>query len=165
MEGGKSQMKIRMDFVTNSSSSNFVIFGDSKESILRMIKEYKIFGEITDRVMRYLEEKRPLEGAALKEYYDDVIMWKMTYARARALKALNEDTPFDWLYSSSTDAFISKEAGLLSEPYLERSVAFEIELEDISGEEYFGWKATGFHRDKKTNASGDMLLVIGINNH
>lgn len=158
-------MKIRGSFVTNSSSSNFVIFGKSREDILRMIKEYEIFGEINDIVLKSLERKQPLEGAALQNFYDNEIMYMMKYVRERMRERLDEDAPFDWLYSTDPSHYISREASLISEQYLKEMVAFSIELEDIYGNESFGWKAVGFHHDEKTCEYDDMILVIGINKH
>jgi len=155
-------MKIRGDFVTNSSSSNFVIFGKSKQHILEVIKQRKVFGEIKDMVVRHLVEQQPLRGDALKKYYKDEILSMMEYVRIRTKESMNKNNPYEWMYSS-INRMISKEAGLLNESYLERSVALKIELEDSSDLEQYGWSATGFHYID-TDAD-DMILVIGINGH
>jgi len=105
-------MKIRGDFVTNSSSSNFVIFGKSKQHILEVIKQRKVFGEIKDMVVRHLVEQQPLRGDALKKYYKDEILSMMEYVRIRTKESMNKNNPYEWMYSS-INRMISKEAGLL----------------------------------------------------
>ena len=155
-------MKARCGFVTNSSSSNFIIFGNSKESIIKRVRDGDMFGEINDSILRQLENTSPISGAVLKKLYDDEILWAMTHARNRVLGGLSSSNPYEWMYTTTAN-FISKESGLISAKYLAENVAFEITLDDTYGAEHFGWMATGFHHE--ANSKDDMVLVIGINGH
>jgi len=155
-------MKTRCGFVTNSSSSNFIIFGGSKENIIKRIREHDMFGEINANILDQLENTAPISGDALKKLYDDEILYMLKYARKRTLRGMASNNPYDWMYSNP-DSLISKEAGLISSDYLDKNVAFVITLEDTHGVERFGWDATGFHHE--TNSKDEMVLVIGINGH
>lgn len=155
-------MKIRGSFVTNSSSSNFIIFGSSKESIIKRVRNHDMFGDINFNILDQLENMTPIRGDALKKLYDDEILYTLQYARKRTLEGLASDHPYDWMYTNPS-SLISKEAALISSAFLDENVAFLITLDDMYGAERLGWNATGFHYE--TNAKDGMVLVIGINGH
>jgi len=160
-------MKIRTDFVTNSSSSNFVIFGKDRKHIMATLKDKEIFGEATENVLSYLKGQRAMKGAVLKNYYDNNIMYVMELARMDAINSLIREHPYDWLYSADMSSRITKEAALISDVYLSKNVALVVVLGDDMGyatAERCGWQAAGFNNHEALDLD-DMVLVIGINGH
>ena len=155
-------MKLRTGFVTNSSSSSFILIGDSLEDIIGIVKEYKLFGDIHDAIVKRLSTAKVLNGDELKMYYEQDILFILNCAREAVMNALCSDDPFEWMYDTDMAHYVTREVGTLRKEELVNNVAVIINLDSEDDGEYFGWQSSGYHLSKNGEKG---IFIIGINGH
>ena len=73
-------MKIRKDFVTNSSSTSYIFAGKDVDSIVQEIKDRVIFGRYTDQFLSELQKEgfnSVLDKTILYDEVSDLLYWSL----------------------------------------------------------------------------------------
>ena len=89
-------MKIRTDFVTNSSSSSFIL-GFKDESCIEFVLQKEYTGRHYDRILKDVRKGLISKEEAIREYINNVGSWIDTCAYIEKNIIHDNTSIFDWL--------------------------------------------------------------------
>lgn len=132
-------MKIRLDFVTNSSSSSFIVAFQNKadmerqrENMLHIYSKYivdTIFGDIERHKVTYTQAK-----ALVKEAVEDECYYRYRYGH----RSPYQDKPYSWFdsneYKKMIKPEIDRELERFEKSYNHRGIFAEVSYSDHTSE-------------------------------
>ena len=88
-------MKIRQDFVTNSSSSSFIVGFKDKASVKPTLEKETILGRNFDRVLRDIESHSITKGEAISLFKDEM-EWDVRYEIKKGIQDREDMSYREW---------------------------------------------------------------------
>ena len=89
-------MKIRTDFVTNSSSSSFIVAFKDEDSIITDLKDAHIGRHFEERLLRDIKKYRITKGRALYDFVNEMFWTNMCIARGKYEQKLGNKLADQW---------------------------------------------------------------------
>ena len=89
-------MKVRTDFVTNSSSSSFIVAFKDEDSIITDLKDAHIGRHFEERLLRDIKKHRITKGRALYDFVNEMFWINMCIARGKYEQKLGNKLADQW---------------------------------------------------------------------
>ena len=90
-----NRMKVRTDFVTNSSSSSFIVAFKDEDSIITDLKDAHI-GRHFDRILRDIKKYRITKGRALYDFVNEMFWYNMYIIHGKYVQKLGNKLINQW---------------------------------------------------------------------
>ena len=137
-------MKIRSDFVTNSSSSSFILAFDNQENMVNdLLNDYSAYGYL-ERILRDIMELKDSQSVEkiieeYKEYMESDAEWILRRDLERK-KGMSWSEAYDWSkdhakeFQAQVDKFVQEKVENLKKELKGKELVVMVEYSDNDGE-------------------------------